>query len=301
MSVDKAKRFLKEGSWAAIILSIVSAILGIVAGSIIELIAPPLFQPPNLLYLTFFVNTLIFLVVGVYAVTLWNKSLRDSENTNQLMTDLLRKLDVKFQYVGIGKGRSGANFAYAAGLIRDAKSEVLILNYEPVQRIESNLNYDREAAISKERKEYYETIRLKIQNSQSGKFKFRRIIQMPETQDISDLFDPTMAEHLRMLAELGTKEPEFVSLKRSLPFLNSTLMIIDRRYILFSVSALDPDDREYYTKGHLVFDDSVGSFASEFVRFFERIDSHASLVKIADLPHLRLIDKLGDQQLVESI
>ena len=289
--MEQITNYFKERNWPIAVLSIVSAILGIIAGPVIEAINPPLFQGQNLQLIAFLFSGFLFIVIGVFATTFWNRSINESKKKKKKLAAIVHKLDVKFQYVGIGKGSTKASFTEAANLIKNANNEILILNYGPVQKIEGKYEYDREATASEERKQYYQTINTKILKSKSGKFKFRRILQMPKTQEFTDLFDPLMAEHLKILAEIGTKTPEFACVKRSLPFFNDTLMIIDRRYVLFSISALDPDDLEYYTKGHFIFDDPIGTFANEFVRFFERVDSHSTLIKTSDLPTLKLSGK----------
>lgn len=276
----------RQSNWPAIILSIASVIFGIIAGPVIEAIVPPLFQGSNLLYLTFFINAFVFIIFGVYAITYWDKSNKAFQKTNEQLVELSRKLNVKFEYIDIGKG--SGNYAEATHLIKIAEKEIMILNYGPVQRIEGKFSYDKQATSSTERKQYYDVMLQKIKDSSPTKFRFRRIIQLPRDQDLSKLEDPLMVEHLTKLAEIGSTRPEFVSLKKSQSFFNTTFMIVDRRHILFSISVLDPDHHEYYTKGHFSFDDPAGEFVNEFVRLFERIDAQSTLVTIKDLPLLNL-------------
>jgi hypothetical protein len=46
---------------------------------------------------------------------------------------------------------------------------------------------------------------------------------------------------------------------------------------------LDPEDRCYSGGGYLHFEDPAGTLIGNFLRFFERADATASLVRIGDL------------------
>ncbi len=280
--MDGTRNSSRKKTWPTILLSIVSVILGIIAGPIIQAIVPPVFQASNLLYLTFLVNGLLFVIIAIYSITLWNKTSNDVDNTHQKIAELAKSLNVKFTFFPIGQGNPKANYQHVAKMIRIAKNEILLLNYGPVRRLKGEITYDKQALASSERQKYYDAIEQKIQKIQSGNFKLRRIIQLPEGEKLSDIDDPLMINHFKLLAEIGTKQPEFVSLKQSQPFFNTTFMIIDKRYLLFAISVLDPDDKEYYTKGHFVFDDPVGNLIDEFIRLFDRIDAHSRLVKTSD-------------------
>ncbi len=276
-------RWFKRQPWPSVALSVTSAILGIIAGPVIEALAPPLFQGQNLVYLVFFINSFLFLLVTIYSMSFWNSTLKRVDSTYSKMNDLAESLDARFSFVSVGKGEAQRAYEEISKLVRLAEREILYLNYGTVRRLESELTFDSTVAQSIERQKYFDVLLRKIQNSEHHRFKFKRIIQIPPNCNLADLHDPLLMRHYKQLTEIGTKQPEFVSLKRSRPFTPATFVIIDRRYMIWVVNAFDPDDNEYYTEGLFIFNDPKGEMVHEFVRLFERIDAYASLVSSDDL------------------
>ena len=281
--MKQSLRWFGRQPWPSVALSVISAVLGIIAGPVVESLAPPLFQGQNLVYLVFFINSFLFLVVAIYSISFWSSTLKRVDGTYSKMSDLVKSLSVRFSFVPIGKGESKKLYREIADLIRLAEREVLYLNYGPVRRLESRSTFDRAVEQSVERRKYFDLLLRKIQSSEPHRFRFRRIIQVPRDRDIADLRDPLLLEHCKHLVEIGAKQPEFVSLKQSHPFVPATFAIIDRRYMIWVVDALDPDDNEYYTESLFIFDDPQGDMIHEFVRLFDRIDAHGSLVSGGEL------------------
>lgn len=283
--MNRLKRFFQnKNSWLPISVTVISATIGIIAGPVIEAIAPPLFRGSNLIYITFFISSFLFIVVSTYALSFWKQNLKQNDAVYSKISDLAKSLGVKFVFKPIGKGNVNDVYPHVSELIRIAEKEILILNYGTTRKAKDNVSFDREIAESTAQREYYDLMAQKIEGSQRGIFKFRRIIQVPnDVKDWITLIDNTPIKHYKLLAEIGSKNPEFASLKRSSPFFDITFIVIDRRYVILAIDILDPDGKEYYTMGHLVFDDPIGEFANEFVRLFERIDAYATLVKPSEL------------------
>jgi len=193
---------LKGQPWASVTLSVISAILGIVAGPVVEAMSPPLFQGQNLAYLAFFISSFLFLVVAVYSLSFWNSALRRIDDTHSRISDLAKSLNVRFSFVPVGKGEAKRIYREVSKVIRLAKREILYLNYGPARQLESELSFDRAVAESTERQQYLNVLLRKIQTSETGQFRFRRIIQIPPNCYLTDWHDPLLIEHCKQLTGL---------------------------------------------------------------------------------------------------
>lgn len=168
-------------------------------------------------------------------------------------------------------------------LITKASQEILILDYNPVENDTGKLRHNLYNRTSEERVKYYSAILDKV-SSKAGKFRYRRILQIPKGKKLENVFsdDPVFREHCEKLVTMGDKQPEIASLKVCSPVYEGTFIIIDRKYVTFNLDIIDPDNNCYTDGDYFFFDDPSGKIAKRFLQFFERADTSAIRVRISD-------------------
>jgi hypothetical protein len=213
------------------------------------------------------------------------KALSDLRDMRQKMDDVVSSLGTTFTFLPVSEGRFTEGSRRIRELTANAEREVLVLDYNPLEEHGCKVRYHQNEKTSEVRRQYYESLIGKVKNSRSGEFRYRRLLQIPRGRKISDVLadDPIFREHCEALARLGQKAPEIASLRTCAPFQERTFFIIDRRHLLLEWVLLDPEDRYYSGGGYLHFDDPGGKLVNDFLRFFERADATAALVKIGDL------------------
>lgn len=213
------------------------------------------------------------------------KTLAGMRDMRHQMDALVSSLGTTFTFLPVSDGRFTEGSRRIRELTAKAEREVLVLDYNPLEEHESKVRYHQNEKASEVRRQYYESLIEKVRNSKPGEFRYRRLLQIPRGRKISDVLadDPIFREHCEALARLGQKAPEIASLRTCAPFQEQTFFIIDRRHLLLEWVMLDPEDRYYSGGGYLHFEDPAGNLINNFLRFFERADATAALVKIGDL------------------
>jgi hypothetical protein len=283
--MTKRLRRLHETPWREALLAIASALIGLFAQPAAEAIVAPIFQVQNLPTIVFFMTCALFLISATYTITLSNAAHRRAQETFNRVDDLARSIGVRLTFVSAGPDAPKRVYPWASHLIRDAKKEILVLDYVPLTEAGDRARYEPEIRVSSERRAYYEEIQHRLEKEPLEGFRYRRIIQIPRGYHLASVVskDPVLQQHCQTLAVIGARQPEFASLKTCEPFYEGTIIIIDQRHIMLEIDALDPDSREYYMRGAFLFDDPVGELISQFRRFFDRIDANAVLVRMPDL------------------
>jgi hypothetical protein len=214
-----------------------------------------------------------------------SQTLEKMKAMQQSMDSLVSSLGITFSFVPVGEGR----FTEASKRIREvtmkASREVLVLDYNPLEERESKVRYRRDEKASEARREYYQALIDKVTAGKPGEFRYRRLLQVPRGRKISEVVadDPIFREHCEALVRLGLKQPEIASLRSCEPFQERTFFIVDRRHLILEWVLLDPEDRCYSGGGYFHFDDPGGTLINNFLRFFDRADATAALVKLGDL------------------
>jgi hypothetical protein len=170
---------LSEKRWMPIVLSVISAILGILAGPVIENLWPPLFQGENLLYLIFLMGSVLFLLIGIYVISFGSLITKQTDLTQEEVANIAHSLSVRFTFVPVGKGNAKENYNQVARLLRRTRQEILVLNYGIVRRLIQEMSFDKDVAASRERQNYYRILSQKVKQGLEGSFRFRRIVQLP--------------------------------------------------------------------------------------------------------------------------
>lgn len=272
----------QKAKLTGIILPIVTAILGFFADAVLGSIELPLTQPRNIPYITYFVNSFLFFVISIYSVVLWSDASKRSEETFQRIDALSECIGLNISYIPVARDESGG-YTHMTKIVEQAESEVLILNYELVRKHRDAVKYGMR--LNEERQQYYDVLRQKLDMAKPGSFRYRRIFQVEPGTDIISMIadDQILMDHCLALAKEGERRPEFGSIKKSPAFYNGTFAIVDDRYVYWPIQIHDPDEPDYYTRAWLLVDDPTSYIPGEFKRFFDRVDAHATLVRISEL------------------
>ncbi|MBN1141214.1 MAG: hypothetical protein JXB25_05400 [Deltaproteobacteria bacterium] len=213
------------------------------------------------------------------------KTLHGMRDMQRQMDAIVSSMGITFAFIPVSEGRFSDSSRMIRELAMKASKEVLVLDFNPLADKESKVRYHKQEKTSEARQKYYESLIEKVKNSKAGEFRYRRLVQIPPGRHIHELVadDEIFRAHCEALVSLGEKQPEIASLRVCAPFQERTSFIIDRRHLILEWIMLDPADRYYSGGGYLIFDDPAGNLIVSFLRFFERADANANLVKLSDL------------------
>jgi hypothetical protein len=268
----------KRTRWIPVILPMISAVLGFIAGPVIETAYPDFFKGINLLYTVFVLSGILFLFIGMFVIDLGSLITSQNDKIQEGISGIASSLDVRFTYIPVGKGNARESYRQVGKLLRRTKNEMLVLNYGVARHFSDQTSYDKSVAQSSERRSYYQILSQKVSRGASQKFRFRRIVQIPADVELSGLPDELMLEHFQEMIEVSNRMPEYVSIKTARTYFNGTFLVLDGRYLVHVIEMSDPEDKEHYTKGFYLFDDPKGEFIRQFVSLFDRIDAYATLL-----------------------
>lgn len=261
---------ITKSPWREIVLSISSAIIGITIGPVIKSIFPSIFQHPNLQYLTFIITSLLFIIIGIFSITTFDR-----------INSLCQQPRIK--YIPVGKGKTDEIYKQVFKMLHDAKTEFLILNYHLVRQLEDQVTYDKTAKSSKDRKQYYQSFLKELEKKNPKEFRFCRMIQIPDNSKISNINDALLMKHFKDLVELGEQHAEFASLRKCPIFFEGTYIISDCKEMFWQVAAFNPEEQEYITEGYFILYDPTGELIKNFVNLFYRYEADATLVKTNEI------------------
>lgn len=275
--------------WREGLLAFGSAVIGLVAQVFLDSYSAPFLQLGNLPFITYIITSFLFILIAVYTITLSKSQVSRTKIIQERLDYLTEGLGINVTYIHEpGEKHERATYRIRE-LIANASQELLVLDFNPMLqekvRRGAGQRYSEDAELSSERRRYYEQIINKVQDSEIGTFRYRRIIQIPSGTRLSDLLDndPVFRKHCQDLIKWSEKQPEVASLKRCHPVYEGTYILIDRRILILQVEFLGPDSQFLSEGGWFFFQDSTGKLVNPFVRFIERADANAELVTSGDL------------------
>jgi hypothetical protein len=247
---------------------IITLLFSILLSPIIGVLTLPLFDTPaRVIYLS-----TLFLILVMVLFLVFNK--RAVTRYEALQAEIIRRIGLSVEFLTAEGQFDKDVYKRAAAAIHAAKDEILILDYYPRP-------YKITEPQGEDRGGWYAALEAAIERS----VKYKRVIQIPEeppSESISKgkLKDPTFIAHCEKLLHVrkSIRYPH-VTLKRSRAFLpEDTLVIIDERYLFWSVT-IDSPAPEDRLQGVLLFDDPHGELVKKhLVKLFRRIDEEAILV-----------------------
>ena len=269
------------GLWREMLLAFGSALIGVIARFYLESYSAPFLQIKNIHIITYTFISILFLIVAIYIVSIGNYNIKRTEKINKQINDLTALLGVSVSYIPERKIATPKLIK----LIADAKKELLVLDYNPLDDWDTKAKYSETEKAGKSRQEYYKAIEHKISNTSSLGFRYRRVLQVPRGYSVADIIvhDPVFRKHCEILVKQGFERPEFASLKSCIPIHEGNYILIDGKFLIIGINFTDPDYLFYTTRGYFFINDISGELINHFSKFFERADANATLVKLNEL------------------
>ena len=272
----------------AMLVPIGTAILGVIVGESFELWSNS--------WMNDFSKASIILLVLVSALVVVDILISDKKiqqmdihekNINDKHEEILEKLGTNagFFKVETGRDNSGVEmFSLYAELIKEAKKEILVLQYRPTFDDKMWTNYQSPAF--KARDTYYKALNELIQNNlDNDNFVYTRIVQL-EQCEVSNKgseayeyclapYDETCYKHMEHWIK---KNNIRVSIKKAPISLGATLIIIDKEHIIIEF----PNMEDTLLLGVLYIEDTDLSLYSKLKNIWMHVDRKSYLVENID-------------------
>ncbi|OQA19252.1 MAG: hypothetical protein BWY63_01782 [Chloroflexi bacterium ADurb.Bin360] len=277
----------KKELWIDILIAIASVIIGIIVSPIFEVLITPLFGSETRASLVAVLVLGLIIVSGIAAIGVYIRKVETrDESFARSIQDIKNKLSLSAELIvdlprteGIGEVYRRVSEIYSR-----AEKEIWILwRRNPfAQQSEEEI---RSEEWKGQRDNYYTTLFRKLNEQRDKTFFYRRILQIPNPSRAADgILDSTaltqeMAKHCKELLEYVRQNPENAILKQAPIFLPETVALVDDRYILWEIDAIDPDTRADYVSAVLIFDDVDGRFVQYLKNLLVKIDAHSHIVR----------------------
>jgi len=275
--VNKLKTSFEQSKWRETLIAIMSAILGIFAGPIVEQIASPLFQPSYLAVITFIFMSLLFLISATISLSMWKSTKIQITSTEAYVKELSNAIG---QQVHILHNENG--YKELTKLIQQSKFEILIFTNYVFYENKKKPIYEPERLNSPERQKIYDVTikKLSDEKKQSKNFRFVRIIQLPEGRTLQETseYDITFFNSCQVLAELSRSKPEFASLRTSDIGFQNTFVIIDKRFLYIEFEISKPTQQSAFIPYVMLVEDPNSEIVNEMIKIFHRIEANSALV-----------------------
>lgn len=269
-----------------ILISIGALIFGIFIEKILSKLSEPFFTTQDrFILLAVTVLTTAFLIQAtLYLVHIKSYSKFESELKSSIVNlDHKLGLSAKFIY-DPPKSSNGEAYRRCREIIENAQNEILVLYNRPVP---VNGATNLETANYKLEKENFEkSIFDQVLKNSDKQFFYKRIFQFEEGFDALlsvDRLGKRSYSHCNEILKIQSKYPDSCYLKKSKTFLKQTYYIVDSRYIIYPIDAVDPDIGERYMEGILLIDDPQRIFVNYLKTLFNKIDANSLIVKEKDL------------------
>jgi hypothetical protein len=233
-------------------------------------------------------NRPLVIIAGISAIGVYLRrdEVRD-ESVSRAIEEIKSKLGLSAQFVTDLPRTEGTGEIYrrANEIISQAEKEIWVLwHRDPNLARRSEEDY-RSEGWKTQRDIYHETLNQKCDEHKRDTFFYRRILQIPESENIkngvlsSSVLSITMIKHCKELLNYIQRYPEVAVLKYAPIFLANTIVLVDERYIIWEIDAVDPDTQSSYMDAMLVFDDADKNFVRYLRSFFLKVDAHSHMVK----------------------
>jgi hypothetical protein len=279
--------------WIDVSIATASVVLGIIISPIFERLVDPLFGSETRASLVGILVLGLVIVAGIAAIGAYIR--RDEirgESLSRSIQEIRNKLGLSARFVTDLPRAEGTGELYrrANEIISQAEKEIWVLwhcNHYLARRSEEEI---RSEGWRMQRDIYHETLLRKCNEHKRDTFFYRRILQIPNSADVKDgvisskvLSYPTIVKHCKELLDYIRQNPETAVLKYAPIFLPQTIVLVDERYVLWEIDAIDPDTQSEYMDAVLIFDDADKQFIRYMKNFFLKVDAHSYMVKqVAD-------------------
>ncbi len=278
----------KKELWIDVLIAIASVIIGIIVSPIFEVLITPLFgsETRAILIAVLVLGLVIIADIAAIGVYIRRVETRD-ENFVQAIQDIKSKLHLSAELVIDLPRMEGKGEVYrrVSEIYLRAEKEIWILwRRNPFFTGQSEEEI-RSEEWKRQRDHYYTVLFQKLNEHRDKTFFYRRILQIPEPSHFADgiidsaALTPEMAMHCKELLEYIRQNPESAVLKYAPVFLPETVGLVDDRYILWEIDAIDPDTQADYMGAVLIFDDADGQFVQYLKNLLRKIDAHSHIVR----------------------
>lgn len=267
---------LQSSSGLNFLILIITALIGIFGQSILEQIAPPLFQKSNLPFIIFILTIAMYLA----SVTVWRSTQQQVTSTNNYMGTLANAIGHRVKIVSDAEG-----YKELQKRISNANAEILILTNYAFDWEHSKPIYDPIRMQSPERRAAYTAIQNKLKREKRSGFKFVRIVQIPNGHHLEEIlpFDNIYREDCEFLAKIAAKEPEFASLRTSDVIFQNTFCVIDQRFLYLEFDISRPNSDQFFSPFVMLVDDPNSETMQELRKLHQRIEANTRLISHIDL------------------
>ncbi len=260
-------------------VTLIASLFGIIFGFIFEPIIGSIFKKEisdiNTALLISEIVQIVFMFVIIFLLSyLLYIFTRHHNEFTEANKNVLHKLGADVSYYPVGDNTDNL-YKKMSEIVENSHSEVLMISSHYLQ-VESMP--DDRVKNSRARMEFYELIEKKLRKNQDNNYKFKRIIQIPNEMDITDINDSIYIKHMKLLSDYGECVPELICLKQCDVYANSTYYLVDKRILLWQIIGKEPNKDNVFTLGYFIFENMNEDFIKEFSNFFHRIDAHSNLV-----------------------
>lgn len=277
----------KRELWIDILIAIASVIIGIIVSPIFEVLITPLFGSETRASLIAVLILGLVIIAGIAAVGIYIRRVETrDENFAKAIQDIKKKLSLSAELVVDLPRTEGKGEVYrrVSEIYLRAEKEIWILwRRNPfAQQSEEEIRSDE---WKRQRDHYYTTLLQKLNENRDKTFFYRRILQISNPSHTADgildskALTQEMTKHCKELLECIRQNPEVAVLKYASIFLPETVGLVDDRYILWEIDAIEPDTQADYMSAVLIFDDVDGQFAQYLKNLLVKIDAHSQIVR----------------------
>jgi hypothetical protein len=276
----------KERIGTSILIAVASAVFGVLISSVFEVTVSRLFETSTNAILVGISLLAFLIVISMVAVgVLEKRQTKDMTRVDRELSSINRRLGLSVRFVHSPPNHSaGEVYRISREMIEAAEKEILHLYYfRPEGSLEPTPKHIIETeAYRRERDRYTQTLLETIRKHREDKFFYRRIYQFPEGES-AEFTERRVGkrwfEHTKAVLELLADYPDAAVIKTAPLFLAQNCYIIDERYVIWGIDAIDPEYDVSYYKGTLFFDDPHQEFVGYLKSFFWRVDARATILR----------------------
>ena len=277
----------KKTVWIDVLIAVASVVIGIVVSPIFEVLITPMFGTETRASLVAVLVLGLVVIAGIASVGVFVRKVETRDESLALsIEDIRSKLSLSAELVVDLPRAEGTGEVYrrVSEIYSSADKEIWILwRRNPFFSGQSEEEI-RSEEWKRQREHYYTVLFQKLNERRDKTFFYRRILQIPDPSHFTDgiidsaALTPEMAMHCKELLEYIRQNPESAVLKYAPIFLPETVALVDDRYILWEIDAIDPETQSDYTSAVLIFDDTDGRFVQYLKSLLVKIDAYSHIV-----------------------
>lgn len=256
--------------WLTTLISLVTGLLGIFAGPILETRVKPLVSTDNIPITIFVLVTIVFIT----SILMW-------DNIRQQVTRMTNHTGLLARSVGHQVRILSIDDSYRVLLqrVKSAK-EVLIFSNYAFDWDNGRPLYAPSILENTSRKTSYSFVWKKLEREKGKRnFRYIRIVQVPRGHNIEEIFphDPIFKKECEILSALGKEEPEFASLRISETLFKNTFVLVDRGLLHIEYEIDNPETGEIRRPFAILVEDPDSIIIQDLLSLHQRLQAISSL------------------------